>query len=142
MHYRFATPEDAVILASLNQQLIRAEGHRNPMSVEQLTDRMSAWLNGEYQAVILEEATAAVGYALFRKDLEHVYLRQLFVVAERRRQGVGREAIGWLWRNAWNGVPRLRIEVLVGNVSGRKFWRSVGFEEYCVTMEATPPNDG
>jgi GNAT superfamily N-acetyltransferase len=141
MHYRFATPEDAGILASMNQQLIHAEGHRNPMSVEQLTERMALWLSGEYQAVVLEEATTAVGYALFRKEHGHIFLRQLFVVAERRRRGIGRAAIGWLWRNAWNGAPRLRIEVLVGNVSGREFWRSVGFEEYCVTMEATPPND-
>lgn len=36
----------------------------------------------------------------------------------------------------WAGAPALRVEVLVGNAAGRAFWKSAGFEEYCVTMEA------
>jgi len=39
MKYRLATPEDAALLAPLNQQLIRNEGHRNPMNLAQLTER-------------------------------------------------------------------------------------------------------
>ena len=57
MQYRFATGEDAALLAPLNQQLIHDEGHHNSMTLAE-------------------------------------------------------------------------------------FWRSVGFREYCVTMEAQPPNDG
>ena len=142
MQYRFATPEDVALLAPLNQQLIRDEGHRDSMDLAQLAERMSGWLRGEYQAVLFVESTSPVGYALFRRESDYVYLRQLFVLAEFRRQGVGRDALRWLWRNAWSGAPRLRIDVLVGNTAGREFWRSVGFHEYCVTMEAQPPNDG
>lgn len=101
---------------------------------------MSNWLRGDYEAVIFEENTVAVGYALFKREPEFVYLRQLFVVPERRRQGIGRHALAWLWANAWAQVSRLRIDVLVGNTDGREFWRSVGFSEYCVTMEALSPN--
>ena len=36
MQYRFASPEDAALLAPLNQNLIRDEGHRNPMTLAQL----------------------------------------------------------------------------------------------------------
>jgi GNAT superfamily N-acetyltransferase len=142
MQYRFATPDDAALLAPLNQQLIRDEGHRNAMSLAQLAERMRGWLRGEYQAVLFEEGASPIGYALFRRESEYVYLRQLFVLPERRRQGVGRDALRWLWRNAWSGAPRLRIDVLVGNTSGREFWLHAGFREYCVTMEAQPPNDG
>jgi GNAT superfamily N-acetyltransferase len=136
MQYRFATPEDAALLAPLNRQLIRDEGHRNPMSLAQLTERMSDWLRGEYQAVVFEENALPIGYALFRREPEYVYLRQLFVRPELRRQGFGTKALHWLWRNAWRDATHLRIDVLVGNTAGREFWRSVGFQEYCITMEA------
>lgn len=142
MQYRSATPEDAALLAPLNQQLIRDEGHRNPMNLAQLTERMAGWLRSDYQAVLFEEGTSPIGYALFRREPEYVYLRQLFVLPERRRQGVARAALRWLWHHAWSGAPRLRIEVLVENAAGREFWHTVGFREYCVTMEAQPPNDG
>lgn len=139
MHYRNASSDDAAVLASLNQQLIRDEAHRNPMNLAQLTERMAGWLRGEYEAVLFEESDSPVGYALFRREPEYVYLRQLFVVPGRRRQGVGRKALEWLWRNAWSDARRLRIEVLVGNTAGREFWRGVGFKEYCITMEAARP---
>ena len=32
-------------------------------------------------------------------------------------------------------MPRIRLEVLVGNANGIAFWRSIGFQDYCVTME-------
>lgn len=142
MQYRFATAEDAALLAPFNNQLIRDEGSRTPMNVAELTARMSGWLSGEYEAVVFEEDGSPVGYALFRREPEYVYLRQLFVLPERRRQGVGRNALRWLWRNAWSDVPRLRIDVLMDNPVGREFWRSLGFREYSLTMEAEPPNDG
>ena len=32
---------------------------------------------------------------------------------------------------------RIRLDVLIGNAGGIQFWRSVGFEDYCITMERT-----
>jgi GNAT superfamily N-acetyltransferase len=141
VNYRLATPDDAEQLAALNQQLIRDEGHRNTMSLAQLTERMSDWLQGAYQAVLIEDAAGAIGYALFRREPDFIYLRQLFVVPNRRRQGVARDALHWLWRNAWADAVRLRIDVLVTNVAGRAFWQSVGFHDYCITMEALRPTN-
>jgi len=94
--FRYATPLDAPLLAPLNVQLIRDEGHCNSMTIEQLEQRMLVWLRGEYQAVIFELASLDIGYALFRREPEHVYLRQLFVDAVHRRQGVARAAMRWL----------------------------------------------
>ena len=139
MRYRFASLEDAEQLAQMNLQLIADEGHRNPMGIRQLAERMTQWLQGEYQAVLFEDDNTPVGYALFKREPEYVYLRQLFVVLERRRQGIASHALSWLWTNAWQSVPRLRIDVLVGNEAGRAFWRSSGFTEYCITMEASAP---
>lgn len=139
MNYRFATIADASILATLNQQLIRDEGHRNSTNVEQITERMSGWLSGDYKAVVVESHQQILGYALFRHEPDFVYLRQLFVSAEVRRQGIGRGLIRWLCNHAGADASRLRIDVLVQNTTGRQFWRSCGFEDYCVTMELPLP---
>ncbi len=136
MRYRFANAADAAVLAEMNEQLIRDEGHRNPMSLSELQSRMESWLAGGYQAVLFEDHDASpAGYALSRRDDDYVYLRQLFVCRQRRRQGVGRSAFEWLVANAWQYDRRIRIEVLVGNRIAIEFWRSVGFADYCLTLE-------
>ncbi|WP_010581850.1 GNAT family N-acetyltransferase [Schlesneria paludicola] len=142
LKYRFAGVSDAAILAELNLQLIRDEGHRNPMSVDDLTVRMSIWLNGQYQAVLFKEFDQIVGYALYRHEPDFVYLRHLFVVADRRRQGIGRHALEWLRQSAWPTAKRIRVEVLFKNENALAFWRSVGFGEYCVTLEHQFPESG
>ena len=135
MHCRFATIQDAAALAKLNHALIRDEGHRNPMSVAELETRMAGWLGGEYQAVLFEDAGQPIGYALFRQEEEHVYLRQFLVTGPYRRRGVGRAAVGWLRERAWGMHGRVRLDVLVGNAIGIAFWRAVGFQDYCLTLE-------
>jgi GNAT superfamily N-acetyltransferase len=133
--FRPATVADAAMLAQMNHRLIRDEGHRSRMTVPQLCDRMDEWLRGEYWAVVMELEGAAVGYALYRLEAEYVYLRQFYVEPEYRRRGIGRSALAWLRTNVWADAPRVRIDVLVGNTAGIAFWRSVGFRDYCLTME-------
>jgi predicted acetyltransferase len=118
----------------MNWRLIRDEGHRNRMSKEELEARMSQWLQGEYEATLFEEGERTVGYALFRREPEYVYLRQFYIRAEYRRQGLGRAAIDWLSQHAWGGA-RVRLDVLIGNAAGISFWRAVGFRDYCLTLE-------
>jgi GNAT superfamily N-acetyltransferase len=136
---RFASVDDAETLGALNAQLIRDEGHRNSMTVPQLVERMTRWLQGEYEAVVVEEGSTVIGYAMFRRDADYVYLRQIFVRTENRRRGIGRSLVQWLAANAWQNVPRVRIDVLVGNDAGRQFWTSIGFRDYCLTMEMEVP---
>lgn len=135
VRYRAASVADASAIAPMNAQLIRDEGHRNSMTVPQLAARMAEWLKSDYQAHLFELDSKAIGYALYRFEPDHTYLRQLFVAPEMRRRGVGRNALEWLRMNAWKDRPRVRIDVLVGNRSGIEFWRSVGFTDYCLTME-------
>lgn len=123
----------------MNKQLIDDEGHRNPMNSSQLRERMADWLQTEYEAVLFEENGVPIGYALFKRNLDFAYIRQIFVSSERRRQGIASHALRWLWANAWTNAQGVRIEVLIGNAGGRAFWRSVGFKEYCITMEALRP---
>ena len=131
-----ATDADATLLAQLNCQLIIDEQHRNAMTPSELEERMRGWLSrGEYEAVLFHVERQLAGYALFRREPEHVYLRQFFIAQVFRRRGVGRAAITWLRENAWQGTPRVRLEVLIQNERAIAFWRSVGFADYCLTME-------
>ncbi len=135
LEYRFATQEDVLLLAEMNQQLIRDEGHRNEMTLPQLQERMSRWLRGKYTAVVFSKGPETVGYALYRKDPEWIYLRQLFVKPEMRCKGIASETISWLKKNAWKETKIIRVEVLVDNPEGISFWKAAGFKDYCITME-------
>ena len=75
MEYRFATAADAPVLAVMNQQLIRDEGHRNPMTLPEL------------------EADGHVGRVYVSADRQRRGIgRRLLaaVVAEARRVGLAR----------------------------------------------------
>ena len=76
------------------------------MTVPELEQRMRNWLSGDYRAVVLEEGGQAVAYALFREEPEQVYLRQLFVLRGRRRQGIGRWAVELLRTRVWPETKR------------------------------------
>jgi GNAT superfamily N-acetyltransferase len=132
--FRRAKVADAAQLAEMNCQLIRDEGHRNRMNRAELEALMTQWLESEYEAILFEEGEHTVGYTLFRREPEYVYLRQFYVRPERRRCGLGRAAINWLCQHVWNGA-RVRLEVLIGNAVALSFWRAVGFRDYCLTLE-------
>jgi GNAT superfamily N-acetyltransferase len=142
--WHFATERDLPALAELNAQLIEDEGHSNPMSVQQLESRMSGWLGGDYRAVIFREGDRVVAYALYRPSdgrwegaPSGVYLRQFFVVRDRRRHGIGSDAIGLLRREVWSPGCRITLETLLHNAKAQAFWRAVGFHDYSVTFEWT-----
>jgi GNAT superfamily N-acetyltransferase len=138
--FRKAGEADMPLLAELNRQLQIDEEHRLRMELSELVPRMIRWCNEErYEAVLFERDGRVAGYALFRREPEHIYLKQFFVCRELRRQGVGREAIEWLAANVWNSAPAVYLDVLVHNQRGIAFWQAVGFRDYCVTMERRPP---
>jgi len=141
MKFRPATVADCSLLAGLNHQLIQDEGHRNPMTVAQLEQRIRDWLAGEYRAVVYEDNGEVVAYALFQEQPEEIYLRQLFVVRHRRRQGVGRRAVEILRSEIWPTTKRLTVDVLATNKTAIAFWRSVGYEDYSLTLEIMPAHE-
>ena len=142
MEYCFASDEDLDLLAEWNHQLIQDEGHRNPMTVPELRERMKGWLVSEYKAVVFREYMEPVAYALYRENPTEIYLRQLFVRRDRRRHGVGRRAVDILRNAIWPRHKRLTVEVLTANGPGMAFWRSVGYRDYCLTLEIMPEEDG
>jgi len=141
MNFRRATSKDCALLAELNHQLIRDEGHRNKMTVPELEERMKVWLASEFAAVIFEEGGETIAYALYREQPEEIYLRQLFVVRNRRRQGAGRKAFEILRSQIWPANKRLTVEVLVQNAAAVAFWRAVGCKDYSLKLEILPGNE-
>jgi predicted acetyltransferase len=138
MTFRRAALDDCAVLAELNHQLIRDEGHRNPMTVQELEQRMKGWLTSDYAAMLFENDAEVVAYALYREEPEEIYLRQLFVARHRRRQGLGRQAMEILRSQIWPKHKRLTVGVLVQNTAAIAFWRTVGYEDYSLTLEILP----
>jgi predicted acetyltransferase len=108
------------------------------MTVPELEKRMRGWLASEYAAVIFEDGKDVVAYALYREQPEEIYLRQLFVVRNRRRQGIGRQAFEILRYKVWPTNKRLTVDVLVQNTAAVAFWRAVGCKDYCLALEIMP----
>jgi len=139
MKCRFASADDCPMLAVLNQQLIQDEGHRNPMNIAQLEERMRDWLiSGEYKAVVFEMQEKPVAYALFSETDVEIYLRQLFVVREQRHQGIGSQAMQKLFSEFWNNQKRWTVSVLTNNQPAVAFWRAMGYADYALTLEMMP----
>jgi len=99
---------------------------------------MRGWLSDEYRAVIFEDGGDVVAYALYREQPDLVYLRQLFVVRDRRRQGLGRHVVEILRSRVWPKDRRLTVDVLLSNQSGVGFYRSVGYTDYAMSPEILP----
>jgi len=138
MNHRIATPRDLDLLAEWNHQLIRDEGHRNPMTVPELRNRMKTWIQCEYKAVLFEENGEPVAYALFRETSGEIHLRQFFVARGLRKQGIGRRAMSILFDRIWPKGKRLWVEVLCRNEPAVRFWRAMGYSDYALTLEIMP----
>jgi ribosomal protein S18 acetylase RimI-like enzyme len=138
LSYRHATLADAQALARLNCELIKDEGHRNPMNLAELTERMRGWLAYEgYEALLGFDGEALVAYVLWRDLPDSVYLRQIYVQREYRREGVARHLMLSLFER-WP-TKRLTVDVLAGNARALAFWRRMGYQDYAVMLERLPP---
>lgn len=127
MEIKKCTLEDVPQLAALNKQLIEDEKSNNPMSIEELEERMSGFLNSEYEAFFFLIEETVVGYALVKHSCTPLYLRQFLIAREYRQRHYGTEAFRLLLE--YLGVDQMDIEVLPWNERGMRFWESCGFKE-------------
>jgi ribosomal protein S18 acetylase RimI-like enzyme len=107
--------------------LIADEGGDNPMTPEQLQERMAGFLRTEYRAVIIEVEDEAAGYCLFRPQENGVYVRQYMIKPQHRMLGLGKAAFLSIKTNYLDPLGSVTLDVLQGNAPGLAFWRSVGF---------------
>jgi ribosomal protein S18 acetylase RimI-like enzyme len=125
---------DVPILASMNRELIAAEGGPSHLGLGQLTARMASFLERGYEAYLVISGEDQVGYVLFRRDVDHVFIRQFYVASERRRAGVGRCIFGLLSDDVFPG-ERVVLQVRPGNERGLRFWEGLGFTQSGTALE-------
>ena len=136
-----ATIDDARELAEMNRMLIDDEGSPNPMSVEQLEERLLRWLKSDtYRAVFIHHHNDIAGYVLYREEQDefdrdqlNIYVRQFFVKRAYRRRGIGRSAFENVAQSHFPAHATIILEVLSTNLEGRAFWERLGFEPFFTT---------
>lgn len=133
--FRYATSEDAQLLARLNRELIEDQGHHNPMTDAELEARMCGWLAGDRRAVLFERDGRVVAYVLYHAQGPDIHVRHIYVVRGARRQGIATAALRLLAREVWPPDTRISLDVLVGNAGALAFYRALGFQPYALTLE-------
>ncbi|HWY24993.1 MAG TPA: GNAT family N-acetyltransferase [Nevskia sp.] len=141
LRYRYATSDDAPLLARLNAQLVAEGADFGPADPGYLEQRMRRWLSsGRDHAVLFEDSRGRLlAYALYEEQAQEIYLRQFLVLDAARRNGVGRQAFRLLRSEIWSARKRLTLEVLSSNQAGYRFWRSLGYRNCAVTLEIPAP---
>jgi ribosomal protein S18 acetylase RimI-like enzyme len=142
-HFRFATREDCNLIARLNRALIDEGADTGPSDFEALKKIIFDGMeSGVHRAVLFEdENDRPLAYALFRETSDEIYLSQFMVVSRARRCGIGKRALELLRSSIWSQEKRLTLEVLSGNRAAQRFWHSMGYRDYAVTLEVprVPP---
>jgi len=134
---RPARPDDAAALHALIRDLARYEKLEDQVVGTEAD--LAAHLFGprpKAEALVVDEGGSLVAYALFFHTFSTflckpgLYLEDLFVVPERRRQGHGKALLQALARLARErGCPRFEWSVLDWNEPARDFYRSLGAVE-------------
>ncbi len=131
---RFATPDDVPALFNLIQALAEYEklSHAVSGSAEALKEHLFG-SRPYIEAVIVEYTGQAVGFALFFTNYSTfltkpgIYLEDLFVLPEYRRQGIGETLITYLAKLAVErGYGRLEWSVLDWNEGAIAFYQRMG----------------
>jgi GNAT superfamily N-acetyltransferase len=131
---RSATRDDVPVIAELIRGLARFEKLEHEVVMTE--ELLAAGLFGDrpYAEVVLaEDAGRPVGFALFFHNFSTflgrpgIYLEDLFVLPERRGQGIGRMLLAHLARLAVErGCGRLEWAVLDWNKEAIKFYERLG----------------
>jgi len=98
--------------------------------------RVQHFITGPESSVVVarrERQIAAFAIMHFGDDVAHL---NLFAVApEHRRQGLGRQLVGWLTETAIEaGVFRINLELRLRNEPARIFYERLGFDQLGVVQ--------
>jgi ribosomal protein S18 acetylase RimI-like enzyme len=143
---RDAVPADAGTIAAFAQALSREEGYPAPLLQARHVRAEGFGARARFRALIAERDAQPAGYALFYPayDTDHaargLYLQDLYVVPEARRQGAGRALMAAVARACEaNGGCYVFWNALPGNRAGLAFYRAIGArEEPVLTLSLQP----
>ncbi|MEA5582021.1 GNAT family N-acetyltransferase [Nodularia harveyana UHCC-0300] len=131
---RFAEPADSEALFDLIKGLAEYEKLSHAVTGNALDLHEHLFGSPKYvEAILAEYAGQAVGFALFFSNYSTfltkpgIYLEDLFVLPEYRRQGIGKALLSKLAQIAVErNCGRLEWSVLDWNESAQAFYRSMG----------------
>jgi GNAT superfamily N-acetyltransferase len=131
---RFAEPADSSVLFELIEGLAVYEKLSHAITGNALALKEHLFGSRRYvEAILAESAGQAVGFALFFHNYSTfltkpgIYLEDLFVLPEYRRQGIGKALLTKLAQIAVErDCGRLEWSVLDWNESAQAFYRSMG----------------
>ncbi|MEA5606044.1 GNAT family N-acetyltransferase [Nostoc sp. UHCC 0252] len=131
---RFAEPTDYSALFKLIQGLAEYEKLSHAVTGDALALKEHLFGSHKYiEAILAESTNQAVGFALFFHNYSTfltkpgIYLEDLFVLPEYRRQGIGKALISKVAQIAVErDCGRLEWSVLDWNEPAKEFYRSMG----------------
>ncbi|WP_176428718.1 GNAT family N-acetyltransferase [Nodularia sp. NIES-3585] len=131
---RLAEPADSNVLFDLIKGLAEYEKLSHAVTGNASTLKEHLFGSPKYvEAILAEYAGQAVGFALFFHNYSTfltkpgIYLEDLFVLPEYRRQGIGKALLSKLAQIAMErNCGRLEWSVLDWNESAQAFYRSMG----------------
>jgi GNAT superfamily N-acetyltransferase len=131
---RFAEPSDCNLLFELIQRLADYEKLPHAVTGNALTLKEHLFGTPKYiEAILAESGGQALGFALFFHNYSTfltkpgIYLEDLFVLPEYRRQGIGKALLTKVAQIAVErDCGRLEWTVLDWNLSAQAFYRSMG----------------
>jgi GNAT superfamily N-acetyltransferase len=88
--------------------------------------------------VLFQQGGETVAYALYWGNPHEIYLRHLYVIRNRRREGIGRQVMHILRDQIWPSDVRLTVEVLLRNTVALAFWRAMGYQDFSMKLEILP----
>ncbi len=131
---RFATARDADVIVQFVRAL--AEYEREPEAVEVTPAAMRAQMESAdppFECLIAEQDGVAAGFALFFRNYSTwrgrpgLFLEDLFVTPEYRRNGIGRALLQRLAAiSVERGYGRMEWSVLDWNTPAHDFYRAIG----------------
>lgn len=136
MDYRFAELADVPSLAEASMQFLIDTGapvRPHPAELEKLwTERLGT----EDRAVIFDVDGRPAAYALYRPEGDVIRLEQFWVRREKRGRGIGRSAFLLLREEILAPGLRIQVEAPSGSTGAIAFFRSMGFTDHAVTLQA------
>jgi ribosomal protein S18 acetylase RimI-like enzyme len=127
MNVREATAADEPTMLAFTEAIF-AENWDRPWGPPEVTPKM---FEGKL-ALLAEEEGEPVGYAFGDLGpLGNAHVNIVYVVPERRRQGVAKALLATFGERARAaGLEHLTLDVATRNDAGREAWRRLGFTEW------------
>jgi GNAT superfamily N-acetyltransferase len=132
---RLATPEDAEIVARMLHDF-NVEFDTPTPGVSFLTERCRGLIEAEETTIVLgDDPPLGLGVLFFRPSLYNngfeVYLAELYVVPERRDQGIGGAIMATAMElSSERGATDMQIGVDEPDVDTRRFYERLGFRNH------------